>query len=83
MTPNYPLKFEPIYKEKLWGGDKLRSHLSKDFSPLPNCGESWELSGVEGNISIVANGPLQGSLLSDLLLSSGEEILGQKAFEKF
>lgn len=83
MTPNYPLKFDPIYKEKLWGGDKLRSHLGKDFSPLPNCGESWELSGVEGNISKVSNGSLQGKLLSDLLLSNGEDILGQKAFKKF
>ncbi|MFZ6664248.1 type I phosphomannose isomerase catalytic subunit [Peijinzhouia sedimentorum] len=83
MTPNYPLKFDPIYKEKLWGGDKLRSYLGKDFSPLPSCGESWELSGVEGNISKVANGPLQGKLLSDLLQSNGEDILGQKAFKKF
>ena len=83
MTPNYPLKFDPIYKEKLWGGDKLRRHLGKDFSPLPNCGESWELSGVEGNISKVANGSLQGTLLSELLKSHGEDILGRKAFEKF
>ncbi len=83
MTPNYPLKFTPIYKEKLWGGDKLRTQLGKDFSPLQNCGESWELSGVEGNISRVANGSLQGKLLSDLLQSNGVDILGSKAYKKF
>jgi len=83
MTPNYPLKFDPIYKEKLWGGDKLRRHLGKDFSPLPNCGESWELSGVEGNISKVANGSFKGTPLSDLLKSNGEQILGRKVFDKY
>ena len=83
MMPNYPLKFDPIYKEKLWGGDKLRSHLGKDYSPLPNCGESWELSGVEGNISKVANGSFKGTPLSEFLKSNGAQILGRKVYDKF
>jgi len=54
MAALYPLKFKAIYKEKVWGGTKLRTVLGKDFGDLPNCGESWEISGVPGDISIVA-----------------------------
>ena len=46
----YPLKFKPILKDKIWGGHKLKTVLNKDFSPLPNAGESWEISGVEGEL---------------------------------
>jgi len=67
MEGLYPLKFTPIYKDKIWGGDKIRSILNKDYGNLPNCGESWELSGVEGNISIVSNGYLAGNTLEELV----------------
>ena len=50
---HYPLKFKTIYKDKIWGGNKIRSVLGKDYGDLPNCGETWEVSGVEGNISVV------------------------------
>ena len=51
----YPLKFNPILKERLWGGTKLKDVLGK---PIENdiTGESWELSAVKGDVSIVANG---------------------------
>mgnify|MGYP001810014289 FL=1 len=58
MEGLYPLKFTPIYKDKIWGGNKIKSVLNKDFGSLPNCGESWELSGVAGNVSVVSNGYL-------------------------
>ncbi len=64
MEGLYPLKFAPIYKDKIWGGDKIKSILDKDYGNLPNCGESWELSGVEGNVSVVTNGYLAGNDLT-------------------
>ena len=50
----YPMKFMPLFKNKVWGGNRIKS-LGFDYSPLPNCGELWALSGVEGNESVVAN----------------------------
>ena len=52
----YPLKFDPILKERLWGGTKLGSLLGKS-TDSPLTGESWELSGVSGDVSIVSNAP--------------------------
>jgi mannose-6-phosphate isomerase len=79
----YPLKFKPIFKEKIWGGQKLKQIFEKDFSPLPNCGESWELSGVEGNLSVVSNGFLAGNNLEELLEIYMCDLVGEKVYEKF
>ena len=54
MQNLYPLKFYPIPQERIWGGNKLRDVLNKPFSSQ-KIGESWEISAVEGNISVVAN----------------------------
>ncbi|MFC2148862.1 type I phosphomannose isomerase catalytic subunit [Bacteroidota bacterium] len=78
----YPLKFYPILKERLWGGTKLGTLLGKELeSDL--IGESWELSGVTGNVSIVANGFFKGTTLTDLINRFPEEILGKSVFERF
>lgn len=79
----YPLTFNTIYKDKIWGGKKIKTHLGKDFSPLPNCGETWEISAVEGNVSTVANGALHGEALDKILAENPEKWLGQKVVEKF
>ncbi len=79
-TPLYPLRFEPIFKEKLWGGDKIKTVLGKDFGSLPNCGESWEISGVAGDVSVVAGGPLQGKSLQELLAAYGADLVGKKSY---
>lgn len=79
----YPLKFNTIYKDKIWGGKKIKTVLGKDFSPLPNCGETWELSGVKGNISEVSNGPLKGKLLTDIITESAKELLGARITAKY
>ena len=55
----YPIKFNPILKEKIWGGDKLCSVLSKETNK-ENVGESWEISDVSGNVSEVSNGIYKG-----------------------
>ena len=57
-APLYPLRFEPIYKNTIWGGDKILA--LKGMQPNgENLGESWEVSGVEGNVSVVADGYLK------------------------
>jgi mannose-6-phosphate isomerase len=78
----YPLKFHPILKEKIWGGQKLNKHLNKK-SEAPNVGESWEISDVEGDTSIVANGELKGSSLKQLLSTYKDELIGKKNFDVF
>ncbi len=84
MNPKlYPLKFKTIFKDKIWGGEKIKSVLHKDFSPLPNCGETWEVSGVKGDISVVADGELEGKALTDLLDEYKGELAGNKIYEKF
>jgi mannose-6-phosphate isomerase len=78
----YPLKFYPILKERLWGGTKLGTLLGKELeSDL--IGESWELSGVTGDVSIVANGSFKGTALTDLINRFPEEILGKSVLERF
>ncbi|WP_423818311.1 type I phosphomannose isomerase catalytic subunit [Salinimicrobium sp. TIG7-5_MAKvit] len=79
---NYPIKFEPILKEKIWGGNKLINILNKD-SNREDLGESWEISGVKGDISVVQNGALKGQTLNTLLEEYKEGLLGQKNFKKF
>jgi len=78
----YPLKFEPICLEKIWGGNRLKTLLGKKYE-AKNCGESWEISGVEGNISVVANGFLKGNDLSELIEIYMGESVGDKVYEQF
>ena len=83
MPGLYPLKFKPIFHEKIWGGHRLKSLLNKDFGDLPNCGESWELSSVGGHISEVANGFLAGNNLQELIEIYMGELVGDKVYKKF
>lgn len=83
MAQLYPFIFKPIFKEKIWGGNKIQSVLNKDFGRLSNCGESWELSAVEGNESVVANGPLAGSTIHELTSQFKEELLGDTVYKRF
>lgn len=79
--PLYALKFDPILKDKVWGGTKLKTHFGKQTA-LPNVGESWELSGVPGSISVVNNGPLAGKDLNTLLKQYPAEMLGERLYAK-
>lgn len=78
----YPIKFTPILKDKIWGGQKLKTLLNKQ-SDLPNIGESWEISDVEGDTSIVSNGSLKGKSLKHLLEAYKSDLLGNKNYEVF
>ena len=78
----YPLKFNPIVKDRLWGGDKLKRLFNKP-SKTTTTGESWEISAVEGDVSIVSNGSLKGTSLQELINDYGNELLGQSVVERF
>ena len=79
----YPLKFKTIYKDKIWGGNKIKKLLNKDYGDLPKCGETWELSAVPGDISVVSNGLWRGQDFKSLLVQHGAAIMGVKLYEKF
>lgn len=78
----YPLKFQPILKERLWGGTKLGTLLGKPISS-DITGESWELSGVEGDVSVVANGKLTGTSLNRLINLYADDLLGKEVVRRF
>lgn len=78
----YPIKFRPILKEKIWGGNKLSEILNKE-TDLENVGESWEISGVEGNISEVINGPLAGLNLNEIIGIYQKDLVGSKIFSVY
>lgn len=78
----YPLQFEAIVKERIWGGTKLDKYLNKPINSEIT-GESWEISTVDGDVSIVANGPLEGKLLTDVIAEFPEKILGRKVHQQF
>jgi mannose-6-phosphate isomerase len=78
----YPLQFEPILKERIWGGEKLKTLLHKPITSNIT-GESWELSTVEGDVSIVANGEWKGKSLTELINSFPDEILGTAVHTRF
>ncbi len=78
----YPLKFKPILKERLWGGTKLKDVLGKPIESEIT-GESWELSGVDGDISEIAEGPLKGISLTEVIQKEGKHLLGESVVNRF
>jgi len=79
----YPLKFKPVFKDKIWGGQKIRTSLGIDFAPLPNCGEMWAMSGVPECQTLVANGFLEGNELNEILEIYMDELVGGKVYSQF
>lgn len=78
----YPFKFEPILKPVIWGGSRLCEF--KNIKPVKDgIGESWEISGVKGSISVISDGDLKGVSLSELLLGCKEQLVGKKVYEKY
>jgi mannose-6-phosphate isomerase len=84
MSELYPLKFEPVLKEKVWGGNALATRFNKKSNEsLHNIGESWELSAVEDNQSVVSNGFLAGNNIEELIEVYLGDITGDSVYEKF
>lgn len=78
----YPLKFQPLYKYKIWGGEKLRTELGKDCTEK-NIGESWEISDVPNDENKVSEGTLKGLTLKELIKRYKSDLLGQSVYEMF
>lgn len=79
----YPLKFIPLFKDKIWGGNKIKDIIGIDYSPLKNCGELWVLSGIDGDETLVANGFLAEAPISEVIDMYMDELLGEKNYENF
>ena len=79
----YPLKFKPIFKDKIWGGRKIKEQLGLDFGSLPNCGEVWLLSGLWDEQSEVANGDFEGDEINDLVETFMSDLVGESVFDKY
>ncbi len=72
-----PLTFEPIFQERMWGGQRLESEFHKKLPPQKHIGESWEIVDRTEAQSVVANGPLRGTTLHELWKRHREEIFGE------
>lgn len=79
---NQLLRFTPILKEKIWGGEKLKNLLNKK-SDKHNIAESWEISDVDGDESVVSNGALKGRTLRDLQQEYKQDLVGSSVYNKF
>jgi mannose-6-phosphate isomerase len=83
MTSLYPLKFKPQAKTTVWGGNKLNTLFNKPFPATEKIGESWELSAVQRNLSVVTNGFLKGNTIEELVEVYLGELVGEKNYERF
>ena len=77
----YPLKFKPIYKELIWGGDKLRKFFGKDTPAGKKIGESWELADLPNDKSVIINGELAGKTITEVLQKFPQQITGKKDYK--
>jgi mannose-6-phosphate isomerase len=83
MSELYPLKFETVLKEKVWGGNALVSRFNKKATGSHHIGESWELSAVADYQSVISNGFLAGNNIEELIEVYMGDITGDSVFEKF
>lgn len=79
----YPLKFMPLFKDKIWGGNKVRDLLKVDYSPLERLGELWVLSAIEGQETVVENGFLAECTINEVIEMYNDELLGEDNFDRF
>lgn len=83
MTDLYPLKFIPILKERIWGGNALAGRWNKKGEIITGIGESWELSAVQNDLSVVSNGFLEGNNIEEIIEVYMGDLVGEEVFEKF
>jgi mannose-6-phosphate isomerase len=83
MSELYPLKFETVLKEKVWGGNALFSRFNKGVTDSQNIGESWELSAIADNQSVISNGFLAGNNIEELIEVYMGDITGDSIYDKF
>ena len=76
----YPLKFKPIFKHRIWGGQKLKDVFGKDLPANQKIGESWELADLPDDKNLVANGEFAGETLIKIIEKYPSEITGSEYF---
>ncbi len=79
----YPLKFTPLFKERIWGGQSMARTMNKKLPAGKPIGESWELSAVPGDISVVSNGKLAGNNLEELIEVYMGELVGDTVYNRY
>lgn len=77
----YPLKFKPIFKERIWGGQKLQETFGKNIPKGAKIGESWELADLPGDKSEIVNGPLAGRTIDQVIAEFGTAITGKDDYQ--
>ena len=77
-----PMKFNALLKSTIWGGEKIIPFKHLDVQQ-ENVGESWEISGVPGNETIVANGEFAGKRLNEVVAEQKEKLVGKENYERF
>jgi mannose-6-phosphate isomerase len=83
MTELYPIKFEPILKDKIWGGNSLAKNYGKKADLSRMIGESWEISAIRDNLSVISNGFLAGNNIEEVIEVYMSDITGEAVYEKF
>jgi mannose-6-phosphate isomerase len=83
MSSLYPIRFRPVLKETLWGGSALLERYGKRAGRSTTVGESWEISGVPGSASVVANGFLKGNTLEEITEVYMGDLVGDSVYEKY
>ena len=78
----YPLKFLPLFKNTLWGGNRLKDYGFR-YDPLPRCGELWALSSMEGHESVIANGFLADNTLNEAIEIYMGDLVGDRVYNRF
>lgn len=82
----YPIKFKPRIKERIWGGQaifKKKGSVASRLAKDKLYGESWDLSSVKGDVSVVANGMLKGNNLNEIIEVYMGELVGEENFERY
>lgn len=82
-TKLYPLKFAPILKHQIWGGDKIRNIYRHDIPHMEKVGESWDVSALGDDDSEVTNGFLEGNSLKDLIEVYMGDLVGDRIYSKY
>jgi mannose-6-phosphate isomerase len=83
MTELYPLKFEPILLDKIWGGSDLVKNWGKNADPSRKIGECWEISSIPDHLSVVSNGFLAGNNIEELIEVYMGDLTGEGVYDKY
>lgn len=83
MKNLYPIKFTPILKERVWGGTTLVKSCNKQATSTKPLGESWEISGIEDDLTVASNGFLEGNDINEIVETYLGEMVGDEIYEKF